>query len=136
MPGYDLPYREVIPVGELIDFAAGVHASSFKGPKGLKGRLVDIIVSDVTEIFNEDTTEVFLQVGTTGDPDKYAKAGLGVTATTDTYRLTQDDDLSDPLTGIFDADLPADTQIEILTIQNTGGTPTGIASAYVVVDWY
>jgi len=132
---YAEPFREILPMGTF-DFAAGVVARSFKGPKGLKGRLKDIIVCNVSEIFNEDTSEAFLQVGTSGDPDKYAKAGLGVTATTDTYRLTQDDDLGDPLTGIFDGDLPADTQIEVLSIQNVGGTETGIADVFIVVDWY
>lgn len=134
MPGYDLPARETIYLG-LLDIANAVVATSFKGPSGKKGKLIDVI-GVCTEVFNEVTTEAFLDIGTTGDADAYARCGFGATAATDTYRLSQDDDTADAATGIFDIDLPADTQIEVLTVQNTGGTPTGIAHVSVVVDWY
>jgi len=131
---YAEPVRETIYLG-LMDLAAGVVTTSFKGPNGLKGRLKDIIVV-CTEVFNEVTSEAFIQLGTSGDADAYAVAGLGSTADTDTYRMSADDDAGDATTGFLDADLPADTQVEVVTIQNVGGTATGIGHVSVVVDWY
>ena len=113
----------------LHDFAAAADALAIKGPPGKTGRLVDIGVA-VTEVFNAVTTPAFVRLGTSGDADAYAELNMGAAADTD-YWNTQDD-----TDAIIAETLPADTQIEVALVQNTGGTPTGIGHVHISVLWY
>lgn len=131
---YENPDRERILIKASHDFGAGALANaSFKGPKGKKGRLIDIEVSNITEAFANDTSGGEVRVGTTGDADAYAQMAVAdATAIGDVFRATQDD-----TDAIIDADLPADTQIEVTATQCVDGTlAAGIADVVVVVDWY
>lgn len=126
MPQYDNPKTITIPLGS-VNFGSN-GASSFKLPKGLKGRLVDIGVISTTT-FTATSTGAFVKLGTSADDDAYASLGsLGTLAATDTFNTVNDPD------AIINADLPADTQIEVVYTAPTGGSPAGVGLVYVVVD--
>lgn len=112
------------------DFGAGAGASSFKAPAGYtSGRILDVGLMDITETFTNTTTPGYVRVGTTSDADAYCQLNCGVAAATDTYNTQNDTD------AIIDADV-TNTQVEVAFIAPTGGTPAGIASAFVVVAWF
>lgn len=130
---YDNPKRELIQFIQT-DFGAGTGlATSFKGPKGHKGKLVDMGLVDISETFACDTTTAKVRVGTAADPDAYAEMIIpDATATTDAFRASQDD-----TDAIIDNDLPADTQIEVTFVQSADSvTAAGIAIPFVVVEWF
>lgn len=129
MPTYDNP-RVIRHQFPSHDFGAGAGAGSLKGPPGMKGRIVDIGLSHITETFTNTTTPAYVRVGTTGDADAYAQLDCGVAAATDTYNTQNDTD------AIIEPDLPADTQIEVTFVAPTGGTPAGIGEPYVDVAWF
>lgn len=129
MSTYDNPSTVTFQFG-LHDFGAGAGALSFKLPKGKKGRLIDVGVFGITEAFSATTTPAYFRVGTASDADAYAELNLGTAAATDTYNTVDDPD------AIIDADLPADTQIEVTMVAPTGGTPAGIGVPFVVVEIY
>lgn len=123
---YDNPRTITIPLGS-VNFGTNT-ASSFKLPKGLRGRLVDVSVISTT-LFTAVTTGAFVNIGTTADPDAYASLGsLGALAATDTFNTVNDPE------AIINPDLPADTQIEVAYVAPTGGSPAGVGLVYVVVD--
>jgi hypothetical protein len=114
-----------------VDYGAGDSAHSFRGPKGKKGRLVDIHLS-ATEAFNSTTTDGYTDIGTAADTNAYAHFVQGDLAATDSVCGT--DGVTDT-DWLIDANIPADTQVEVTCVAPTGGTPTGIATVTVVVDW-
>lgn len=112
------------------DFGGGAGATSFKAPRGFSnGRILDVGLMDITETFTNTTTPAYVRVGTAGDADAYAQLDCGVAAATDTYNTQDDTD------AIIEPDI-GNSQIEVAFVAPTGGTPAGIASAYVVVGWY
>lgn len=127
---YDQPRTVTHPLpGTEHDFGAGAGAVSFKGPKGKKGRIIDVGVY-VTETFTADTTPGYVRVGTASDPDAYAQLQMDAAAITDTWNTVDDPD------AILNEALPADTQIEVAFVAPTGGTPAGKGHPYIVVEWY
>lgn len=114
-----------------VDFGAGDSAQSFQGPKGKKGRLIDIHLS-ATETFNSVTTDGYTDIGTAADPNAYAHFVQGDLAATDSVCGT--DGVTDT-DWLIDADIPADTQVEVTMVAPTGGTPAGIATVTIIVDW-
>lgn len=129
--GYANPNLSITYNYSGIDFGAGDKAASFQGPKGMAGRLREVVLPNVTEVFNSVTTEGQIKIGTASNDDAYALVNLGDLAATDTFVTSQDD-----TDGIIDANIPADTQVEVAFIAPTGGTPTGIADVQIVVDWF
>lgn len=127
MPGYDHPLVQTIDFGS-VNFASAT-ATSFKGPPGKRGRILDMGVR-VTTLFTAVTTPGYFNIGTAGDADAYASMAMGTAAATDTWNLQDDAD------AIIDPDLPADTQIEVSYVAPTGGSPAGVGVPYVVVGWY
>lgn len=124
---YDNPRTLVFQFGQH-DFGAGAGALSFKLPKGLRGRIVDVGVMNITETFTQVTTPAYVNVGTSADADAYASLNMGAAAATNTWNTVDDTD------AIINADIPADTQIEVTFVAPTGGTPAGIGTAFVVVN--
>jgi hypothetical protein len=114
-----------------VDFGAGDSAQSFQGPKGKAGRLIDIHLS-ATETFNSVTTDANTQIGTAADPNAYALFMQGDLAATDS--VSGQDGVTDT-DWLIAADIPADTQVEVTFTAPTGGTPAGIATVTVWVDW-
>lgn len=126
---YENPSTVTFQFGQH-DFGAGAGALSFKLPKGKKGRLIDVGVTNITETFTNTTTPAYFRVGTSGDADAYAQLNLATAAATDTFNTVDDTD------AIIEDALPADTQIEVTMVAPTGGTPAGIGTPYVVVEVY
>ena len=114
-----------------VDYGAGDSAQSFQGPKGKTGTLIDVHLS-ATETFNSVTTDGNTQIGTAADPDAYALFVQGDLAATDSVCGT--DGVTDT-DWLISASIPADTQVEVTCVAPTGGTPAGIATVTVVVDW-
>lgn len=114
-----------------VDFGAGDSAHSFQGPKGKSGRLIDVHLS-ATETFNSVTTDGYTQIGTAADPDAYALFVQGDLGATDS--VCGSDGVTDT-DWLINAAIPADTQVEVTCVAPTGGTPAGIATVTVTVDW-
>lgn len=114
-----------------VDFGAGDSAQSFQGPKGKAGTLIDIHLS-ATETFNSTTTDAYTEIGTAADPNAYAHFVQGDLAATDSVCGT---DGATDTDWLIDANIPADTQVEVTFVAPTGGTPAGIATVTIWVDW-
>lgn len=128
---YENPNREKHIISHAHDFGAGgLTDSLIIGPKGKRGRLVDIELFNITEAFTADTTPGYVRVGTSGDADAYAEMSCGTAAIKAAYRASQND-----TDAIINADLPADTAIYVDLVAPTGGMPAGIAGVAVVIDW-
>lgn len=127
---YSLPDRRSY-VFPSVDYGAGDSAQSIQGPKGKSGRLIDIELS-ATETFNSVTTDGYTNVGTASDTDAYAHFVQGDLAATDS--VSGQDGVTDT-DWLIDAAIPADTQVEVTFIAPTGGTPAGIATTTVWIDW-
>lgn len=128
---YTAPYTVEIDF-PLVDFGdAANSATSFKGPSGMKGEIIDIGVR-ATEVFACDTTTAKVRVGSATDADAYAELNIADgTAATDTFNATNDTD------AIIEATLPADTQIEVAFIDGTDASAvTGQGYPYIIVAWY
>lgn len=113
----------------LHDFGAGDDALAIKAPRGFsRGRIRDVGVM-VTETFTADTTAGYVRLGTAADPDAYAELNMGTAADTDYYNTQDDTD------AIISADVTS-TQIEVALVAPTGGTPAGIGTVNIVIDWF
>lgn len=127
-------------VAANVDFGAGTTTHEFVGPKGKRGLLVDYGVEDVTEAFNAVTTAANIAIGTTSDADAYGEEfGLGTTgadaggkSVLSTYRRGSDEYEDYVLPGTI---IPADTVVRMTCTAPTGGTPAGIASAFMEIIW-
>jgi len=122
---YDNPMVITFNVGSPHDFgAAADEALAIKGPKGMTGRVVDVCVS-ASEIF---TTGGDVQLGIAGALGKYVDLPLGTLADADCLTA------SETSGAIKDEMLPADTDIVVSLLQ-TGGTPTGQAHVNIAIAW-
>lgn len=120
---------------EALDIGAGAKTLKIKGPKGAAGRIYDYGITNVTEAFTADTLPSYVSVGDGSDADAYGEeVSLATTAIGSlaslrtTYRTDQMDTY---LVG----DIPADQEVTVTATAPTGGTPAGIGSLFLVVDW-
>ena len=112
------------------DFGAGAGATAIKAPAGFEnGRIIDVGVTDITETFTAVTTPAYVTLGTVANSLQYAVLNLNTAAATDAFNTQDDPD------AITDADV-TNEQIEVSYIAPTGGTPAGIGTPYVVIDWF
>jgi hypothetical protein len=101
------------------------------GPKGMKGRLIDIIARcTTTHVLGSTPTK--LQVGVTGTLEAYAAYLPPAMTAPDINRLTALPGAS----AITLRDIPADTDVLLTTIANTTGSPAGVITYDVIIDWY
>ena len=112
------------------DFGAGGATKRVQGPTGRKGRL-KLISCHTTETFNAVTTQGFVRVGTASDADEFAELQFGTAAADITFDSDRDD-----TDAIIDPVIPEDTEVLIAFVSPTGGTPAGIASVNVFIDWF
>lgn len=135
---YENPNRQVYQ----FDFDWGGAANetfSIQGPKGAAGILWDYGVQGVTEVFNGGTVTPKIAVGSTTDADAFAEEmdlqGLADNSG-QTARSLYGDDVAVlySSTAIVDKQIPADTEV-VVTCTAATGSPTGIGTAYVVIDW-
>lgn len=117
------------------DFGAGAATNEIRGPAGKRGRVKDILLTDVTETFTATTTSGNVQVGTVADPDAYA----GLDCLTTAAGAVVSAGAIDPATAtnfIGDTTISADSLVQVKFNAPTGGTPAGIASVQVIIDWF
>lgn len=115
---------------EQHDFGAGGDTKEIVGPAGMRGKIVDIHLSNVTETFSNTTTEGAVQAGVTGELDKFADYGLGTTASGSADAASRN--TGDLKGGV----LAADETLLVTFVGPTGGTPAGIADVQVVVAYH
>lgn len=140
MYSYDQPLTIAYSLG-LQDIAAAGAAFAIQKPKGMDHCRVEEIHVSVTEVFNAVTTAAFIRIGTASDADKFAELNMGTAAATDGYGTNDDTDAIKAAGLFIDLDRDGDSgaaldQLEVVTVANTGGTPTGIGYVTVVLSWF
>jgi hypothetical protein len=129
--GYANPMQKITYSFGLIDIGAGTKTYTVRGPKGMAGRVRDVVMSGET-LFTNTTTSAKVQVGTAATAAKYAQLDCGVLAAGANLVLTKDQ-----ATGLVAAqELPADTDVQIKFVAPTGGSPAGKGFPDVIIDWY
>ena len=132
---YDSPDR-LQYLFKAIDFGASTSTQTIQvpvsGAQGRAGRVVGVILSDVSEDFAGSTTDAGVQVGDGTDADKYFDSGLVLDETVDindnaTLYLTDDG---------AQVDIELGRSTVTVTFVAAAGTPTGIADVSVVIDWF
>jgi len=140
MKSYDNPLTVSYGFG-LVDYGAGDSAFAIQRPKGATMARIDEIHVSVTETFNGVTTNAFTQVGTAGDPNKFADMDMAAAAATDGYGTNDDPDAILEAGQFIDLDRDGDAgasldQLEVAFIAPTGGVPAGIGYPTIVVSWW
>lgn len=134
---YDMPLTVSHNLGSH-DFGAGGDALAIGRPPGVQFARVSLLGLAATETFTNDTTPAYVRVGTASDADKFAEFDLGTTADTD--GLTTNVGVT-AAGNFIDLDRDGDSgasldQLEVAFVAPTGGTPAGIGSVTLVVDWW
>jgi hypothetical protein len=142
---YDKPNRIKYTSGDVLDFGTAGEVYTFKGPKGKKGRIWDYGVEAILETFNSVTTAALVSVGSVADPDLYgdefdvedAAVDTGTVSLRTRFTAAEIEAGATANTAgmLLDPNLPADTIFALHCVAPTGGTPTGMAVAFVIVDW-
>lgn len=123
----DAPYS-VTYVFVAQDFGAGDWTEIIDTPADFRGVIRNVTFYEISEVFNSVTTEAQFNIGTAGDADLYAATGnLGDLGATTSY--------IPPLT-IGTRVIEAGTEVQVQGIAPTGGTPTGIASVAVTIQYF
>lgn len=124
-----------------IDWGAGadiVHTIAVPqvGSQGRAGRVVDIIIAEVTEDFAGSTLDAGVEIGDGTDPNLYYDTGrVGLDETVDTG---DDAVLSLPDTRTGTAIVPIELARSTITVtfKVSTGSPTGQAVPTIVVEWF
>ena len=140
MKSYDNPLTITYSLG-LQDIAAGAFAGAIQKPKGVDSARIEEIHVLVTEVFNAVTTPAYIRIGTASDADKFAELNMGTAAATDGYGTNDDPDAIKAAGLFIDLNRDGDSgaaldQLEVVTVSNTGGTPTGIGYVTVTISWF
>ena len=117
----------------VMDFGAtaGVTTHQIAGPAGKKGRLIEVGII-TTEAFLDDTLEAAVEVGIIGDLDEHAKLNI-----TDGTAINTVFNSGDDTDAIIDADISADTALQVTLTEGTDGSGvTGQGQVYVIIDWF
>ena len=127
---YSQPQQITYTTGAITTTAAAVTIP-LRGPKGKQGRLRDVIARcTTTHVLGSTPTE--LKIGLSGTLTAYGDflpaAMTAPTATT----------LSDlPGASVLGtAIIPADTVVLLTTVANTTGSPAGVITYDVIIDWF
>ena len=127
---YSNPTTITYTTGAITTTAAAVTLP-IRGPKGMQGRLRDI-VARCTTTHVLGTTPTKLQVGVAGTLEKYA-AFLPAAMTAPTGATLTDL----PGASVFTTTvIPADEQVILTTIANATGAPAGVITYDLLIDWF
>ena len=130
-----LPYAATIQF-EAVDFGTPTANLTFNAPSTLRGKVMNVDLTGVTETFNVTTLEAGIEIGVDGgDTDAYCTTNRGIgalTAATAQNFNAHDGSLIDGVTEI----IPAGGIVTVTPIANTGGTPAGIADLGVTVFYF
>ena len=124
-----IPFKTV-----AITTTAAAATYGIRGPKGKAGRVVDIVATCTTDHVVGTTTPTQLLVGLSGDTNAYATfEPPALTAATGVANLLDADSAnSEIVAGHL---IPADTEVLLTTVANTGGTPAGVLEYDVLIAW-
>jgi hypothetical protein len=111
------------------DFGAGSNTVKIKNPGNRLGKVKDVQLT-ATEAFTADTTAGSIKVGNGSDDDHFATLGCATTADGAAISAADGD-------GTLVDDLIQTTEDVTLTFTApTGGTPAGIGTVTVAIDWF
>lgn len=132
---YANPDNFSLPIGTFdnpYDYGDGGGGTSFsfRTPAGVRGKVRDII-ANVTETFTDNGTTAKIQIGESGNVNKFAELDFGTTSSGNDLVASQDQ--ADTLNKEF---IPADTTILVTLVGSTSsGTAAGKAFATVMFDF-
>lgn len=114
-----------------ITTTAATTTLPIRGPKGKQGRVVDIIARcTTTHVLGSTPTK--LEVGVSGTVAAYASYLPPAMTAPAASTLTDLPGASALQTTV----IPADTQVILTTTANAGGTPAGVITYDVVINWF
>ena len=112
-----------------VDFGAGTKTFQLKPPPGVESGRLDLIHAAVTTTFNAVTTQGYVRVGITGDLDKYAEVPMGTTAANTSVANTR--------AQVGESRIRVEDGTVLLTcVAPTGGTPAGVGTVTVLIQWF
>ena len=128
---YFNPAQQITYTTGAITTTAGAATLPIRGPKGKKGKLVEI-VARCTTTHVLGTTPTKLEVGLAGTVNKYATfLPAAMTAPTASTLSDMPGASAKP-----DEVIPADTQVILTTTANATGSPAGVITYDVVINWF
>jgi hypothetical protein len=133
---YDAPLR-ITYSRNAINFATN-SSRILRGPKGKRGRVVDIQVSGTT-LFTNVTTSGRVQVGVAGSAATLkanADLDLGALAAGAAINASNQNNALVGQPGSAIPYLAADTDFTLGFIGPTGGTPAGVGDVDLTIDWF
>lgn len=149
---YDRPWVETYFFPSSA-FGATTESHKLIGPKGKKGKVVDI-VTDLTADAVGTTTVPEICVGATAGAVEYARyrlgtaAGTGYAAANSPFRATQEALKNRVGANVYPqlqdyaghvelekASIPKDTAFFVTRKLGVGGTPAGTGKTWVMVEW-
>ena len=133
---YDSPMR-ITYSRNAINFGTST-SRILRGPKGKRGRVVDINVSGTT-LFTAVTTEGRVDVGVAGSAATLIANATMPLSTLAAGAALNASNVSGALVGQPGSAIPylaADTDFTIGFIAPTGGSPAGVADVDVTIDWF
>ncbi len=113
-----------------VNFATS-SSQSITGPKGKAGRIKTCHVS-ATTLFTAVTTQARVDLGNATTANAYGTESLGTLAA---GASTAIDDGSNAASSLTMPRVAADVPIKVSFVAPTGGTPAGVGTVTVVVDW-
>ena len=127
---YSSPMRVTYTTGAITTTAAAATLP-IRGPKGMQGRLIDIIARcTTTHVLGSTPTK--LEVGVAGTVAAYATF-LPAAMTAPTASTLTDLPGASALGTVT---IPADTQVILTTTANVTGVPAGVITYDVVIGWF
>lgn len=127
--------RETAYTFETLDFGAGSENYGIVGPKGKAGRLIDYGVQGSTEAFAGGVLAT-IAVGTAANPDAFGEELSIVCADASGFTARSSAADVDALELIIvDAEIPADTVVQVTCTVASGGAEAGKAHPHVIIHW-
>jgi len=130
-----LPFATSIQF-QAVDFGTPTASLSFVAPSLLRGKVMSIDLTSVTETFTSTTLAAGIEIGIDGgDTDAYCTTERGIndlTAATTQNFNAHDGSLVDGVDEI----IPAAGIVTVTPIAPTGGTPAGIANLTATVFYF
>lgn len=108
--------------GAVVDFGTGAALTrTIEAPVGFKGKVMGVALTRNAETF---TAGAEINVGTASDEDAYYAGGAIATGTASQHPA-----------GTHREYIPGGEDF-VVTLNPTGGTPTGQAAASITINWY
>lgn len=132
---YDNPNRQTYTF-PVADAGAGTVTMKITGPKGKSGKVQDYGLHSITEAFTATTTGSVMSVGKSGTLAAYgANLAVGTAAIGATKSMRNTILSLGDLNEYVPAQIPADTEVLFTITAPTGGTPAGIGTPFLTIDW-